>query len=105
MRSSHKQLVANKTDSRQKYKQTADQDTQYNSGSQDSAGSIDDLSVECDPRRKNCTNSTTKTAMAMSKDERISITLTKSSGPSKSFMTNLRTTDLNMVNYKQYTYM
>ena len=79
VRSRHTQLVANKTDGRQ----TADIGTQYKSYSQDSANSI------------------TKTTMALSRKGRVSIMLTTSSRPSKTFITDLKTTDLNMVNKKQ----
>ena len=95
VRSKHKQLVEDEIDSSENDKQGGDLGTLRKSGSQDSADSTDDLSV-----RNN--NSITETTMAVPKEERrISITLTTSGGPSKTFITDLKTTDLNMVNQKQ----
>ena len=103
VRSRNKQRVEDEIDSRETNKQAADVDTQHKSGSQDSVDTTDDLSAECDPRRNSSTSddSITDTTLAVPKEERrVSITLTASGGPSKTFMTDLKTTDLNMVNRK-----
>ena len=101
VRSRNKQHVEDKIDSRETNKQEADLGTQHKSGSQDSVDTTDDLSAEYDLRRNNSDDSITDTALAVPKEERrVSITLTTSGGPSKTFMTDLKTTDLNTVNKK-----
>ena len=95
VRSKHKQLVEDEIDSSENDKQGGDLGTWHKSGSQDSADSSDDSSV-----RNN--NSITEATIAVPKEERrISITLTTSTEPSKTFITDFKTTDLNMVNQKQ----
>ena len=97
VRPRHGQLEEDKIDSRKNDKQAADLGTQHRSGSQYSADSANDLSAESELKRS---KRITEITMAAPRKDRKIFTFT-SGGPSKTFMTDLKTTDFNTVNKKQ----
>lgn len=96
VRSRHKQLAEDELDG--KDEKLAGVRGIHKSGSRDSAGSSDDDSSS--EGRKKGDDSTTETVLAVpeANERRISITLTTSDRPSKTFITDLKTADLTMVN-------
>ena len=95
MTSRHQQLMADKPVSREDYRLA---DT-HKSGDQDIAGSDDNLSSKSEAESKKSDDETPEAIPAAPDvtENKLSITLTTSDGPSNTFITDLKITGLDMV--------
>lgn len=90
-----KQLVEVKRDGREDDESVVDLNA-HKSVDKDSADSADDLLSESEPESKDIDDKKAETTPKANERPQVSITLT-SGGPSKAFMTDLKTVDLSMV--------